>query len=71
MSTTPERLMTRSLLEVFNERDSHRRAATMGEIYSPGCPSASPSSTTTWAGRSGPLGHRVVLRSYSGPTSHE
>jgi hypothetical protein len=33
---TPETLMTRSLLEVFNQRDPHKRATVIGEIYDPG-----------------------------------
>ena len=31
----PQTLMTRSLLDVFNQRDPQQRAATIGEIYSP------------------------------------
>jgi hypothetical protein len=30
-----ENLMTRSLLDVFNERDPHRRATAISEVYSP------------------------------------
>jgi hypothetical protein len=34
-SSTVEQLMTRSLLDVFNERDPERRAAAIREVYSP------------------------------------
>ena len=34
-SSTVQQLMTRSLLDVFNERDPERRAATIREVYSP------------------------------------
>jgi hypothetical protein len=35
MSATVQQLMTRSLLDVFNERDPERRAAAMSAVYSP------------------------------------
>jgi hypothetical protein len=34
-NNAPETLMTRSLLEVFNERDPQRRVAAISEVYSP------------------------------------
>jgi hypothetical protein len=35
MSATVQQLMTRSLLDVFNERDPERRAAAISAVYSP------------------------------------
>jgi hypothetical protein len=34
-TNTPATLMTRSLLDVFNQRDPQQRATAIGEIYSP------------------------------------
>jgi len=34
-TNAPETLMTRSLLDVFNQRDPQQRAAAIGEVYSP------------------------------------
>jgi SnoaL-like domain len=34
-NNAPETLMTRSLLDVFNQRDPQQRAAAIDEIYSP------------------------------------
>jgi SnoaL-like domain len=34
-TSAPETLMTRSLLDVFNQRDPQQRAAAIGEVYSP------------------------------------
>ncbi len=35
MSATVQQLMTRSLLDVFNERDPERRVAVISAVYSP------------------------------------
>jgi hypothetical protein len=34
-TNAPQTLMTRSLLDVFNQRDPEQRAAAIGEVYSP------------------------------------